>query len=96
MVTMYEALKNQVIDTTEETYLEDLKNIYTGFLVVTYHNLLKHLFDWYEKITTADIESNNQLMNKLIDLSLKIDKYFKQIDDCVQFYEDGNMTYTVA
>ena len=60
MGTMNEALKNQVINSVEDTYLKGLKKKYTGFLVVTCRNLLEHLVDRYGKIMTTDLKSNNQ------------------------------------
>ena len=63
---MYEALNNQFINVVEDTYLKEWKNKYIFLLRVTCCNLLENLLDKYEKITTADLESNNQQMNKPI------------------------------
>ena len=83
---MYESLNNQVIETVKETYLNQLKNKYTRFLRLTSHNILEHLTDGYGKITTVDIESNNKKINYPINLSLMINKYFSQINSCVQLF----------
>ena len=64
---MDEAIKNQAIDSTKDTYLKESNNKYTGFLGVTFHDLLEHLLDCYWKITTVDLESNNKKMNEIID-----------------------------
>ena len=92
--TMDESLKNQVIDTVEYTYLREFKNMNTGFLRVTFRDHLKHLLNRYRNITTADLEDNNQQMNKPIDSSLSIDKYFYIMDEYIQFDENGNTPYT--
>ena len=92
--TMDESLKNQVIDTVEYTYLMEFKNMNTGFLRVTFRDHLKHLLNRYRNITTADLEDNNQQMNKPIDSSLSIDKYFYIMDEYIQFDENGNTPYT--
>ena len=77
--TMYEALKNQSIDTAKYTYLKELKNKYTNILEVTCCNLLNRVLDRYGKIAPAYIEDNNQRMNEPIDSSLRIEKYFERI-----------------
>ena len=59
MLMMDEAIKNQAIDSTKDTYLKESNNKYTGFLGVTFHDLLEHLTDKYEKTTTSDIKANN-------------------------------------
>ena len=42
---MYKEFKNQVIDSTKDNYLKELKNKYTGFIVVMCHNILEHLIN---------------------------------------------------
>ena len=86
---MDETLKNQIVETAKDTYLKELNNKYTSILGVTCRDLLEHLLDCYGNITTADFEYKNQQMNEPIDLSFPIDKYFEQIDECVQFANDG-------
>ena len=66
--TLDEVLKNQVIDIFEGTYLKELKNKDTGFLVVMCHNLLEHILDQYINITTADLKSKNQWVNEPIEV----------------------------
>ena len=90
---MDETLNNQFIDTFEETYLKELNNQYTIFLWVLCHNLFGHLLNLYGKFTTADLEENNHWMNNPIDLSLPTNKYFDQIDDCLQFVAVNKALY---
>ena len=45
---------------------------------------------------TADLKDNNQEINKPIDLSFMIDKYFERTNDCAQYTDDGKTPYTVA
>ena len=71
--TMDEALKNQVIDTVKDTYLNGLNNKYTGLLRVTCCDLLQNLIDRYGKIMTTDLEYNNQQMNNPVHFSFPID-----------------------
>jgi hypothetical protein len=61
------ALKTQVINTIQDTYLSEMRNKYTGYLGVTTHDLLDHLLDRYGKITPADIEDCKRRINEPID-----------------------------
>ena len=45
---------------------------------------------------TADIEYNNQQMNKPIYSWFPIDEYFEQINDYMHFADDGKTPYTSA
>ena len=45
---------------------------------------------------TAYFEDKNKRMNRLIDSSLLIGKYFEKIDDCLQFTDDGKTLYMEA
>ena len=74
MGTIYEALQNQVIDTTKDTHLKELKNEYTSFRGVTWRDLIKHRISQYGRIKALDLESKNQQMNDLINLYLTINK----------------------
>ena len=61
---------------------------------VTTRDLLDHLIDRYGKITLADLKDNKLRINEPIDPSVSLKKYFKLIDDCVQFDYDGNTLYS--
>ena len=60
MGMMEKALKNQVIESTKDTYLKEFKKKYTSFLGVMCHDLLEHLLNEYRKSTTAYLKTNNQ------------------------------------
>ena len=53
-------------------------------------DLLDHLMDRYGNITYIHIKNNK----KSIDISQPINVYFKQIEDPVQFVDNGKMMYT--
>ena len=93
---MDEDIKNQSIYTVEDTYIKELKNKYTRFLIVTCRYLPENLLDQYVNITIMDLKYNNQWMNELIDTSLTIDKWFERINDCIQCVDYENTPYTVA
>jgi hypothetical protein len=60
--SMDDALKAQVIDTIQDTYLCEMRNKYTGYLGVTTRDLLDHLLDQYGKITPTDIEGCKRMI----------------------------------
>ena len=64
---IYEALKNQSIDTAEHKYLKELQNKYSGFLRVMFHDLIKNLLNQYMNTMSAGLENNNHQMNYPID-----------------------------
>ncbi len=91
---MDDALKAQVIDTINDTYLCELRNKYTGYLGVSTRDLFDHLLDRYGKITPADIENCKRRMNDALDSTQPIDVYFQKVDDCVQYAADGQVAFT--
>lgn len=91
---MDDAIKAQIIDSINDTYLCELRNKYTGYMGVTARDLIDHLLDRYGKITPADIEACKQRMNEPIDSSQPIDAYYQKIDDCIQYAVDGQVAFT--
>ena len=53
--TTDKALKQQRIETIEDTYITELRNKYTGFMGVKTIDLVHHLMDRYGKITETDL-----------------------------------------
>ena len=47
---MYEALKHQVTETIEDTYIAEIRNRYTGFMGVNMIDMVHHLTGRYGKI----------------------------------------------
>jgi hypothetical protein len=93
-INMDNALKSQIIDTIQETYICEIRNKYTGYLGVTTRDIIDHLLDRYGKITPADIESCKRRMIEPIDSSQPIDLFFQRIDDCVQYADNGQVAFT--
>jgi hypothetical protein len=92
--SMDDALKAQIIDTIDDTFLCKLRNKYTGYLGISTCNLIDHLLDWYGKITPADIAACKRYMNDPINSTQPIDMYFCKIDDCVQYAANGQVAFT--
>ena len=93
-MNMDSALKTLLIDATEDVFLHEVRNKYTGYLGVTTRDLLDHLLDRYGKITAADIEECKRRMTSPMDIDQSIDRFFERIDDCVQYAADGSVAFT--
>ena len=91
---MDDALKAQLIDSADDTYLCEVRNKYTGYLGITTRDLIDHLLDRYGKITLAAIEACKVRMKEPYDLSQPINLFFQRIDDCVQDASDGQLAFT--
>jgi hypothetical protein len=91
---MDDALKAQLIDAVDDTYLKEMRNKYTGYLSITTRDLIDHLLDRYGKITPADIEDCKKRMSDPLDSTQPIDIYFQRIDDSVQYASDGRTGFT--
>ena len=86
---MDDALKTQLLDAVEDPYVSKLRNRYTGYMDVTTGDLLNHQMDQYGNVTADDLKSNEARINKALDNSRPIDVFFQQIDDAVQYADDG-------
>jgi hypothetical protein len=93
-VNMDDALKAQVIDAINDTYLCEMRHKYTGYLGITTRDLIDHLLDRYGKITPADIENCKRRMIAPIDSTQPIDIFFQRIDECIQYADDGQVAFT--
>ena len=52
------ALKVLIIEAVDALYLEEKRDRYTGFLMVTAKDIITHLLQRYKKITTLDLMNN--------------------------------------
>ena len=52
------ALKKQILDATEVTYITSLKNRTTGFARVTTRQIIEHLYNNYGHITVKTLTEN--------------------------------------
>ena len=60
---MGEALNNKVIGSVYDTYLDELKNKYTRFLIVMCHNFLEHLIDWPRGKQSENEQNNRRVIS---------------------------------
>ena len=89
-VEMENSLKAKIIDAVEDMYLCALKSRYTGYLGVSIRDILDHLLLRYGRIRVRDLVENMKLLQMPLDTGSPIDLYFKRIEDCIEFSEDGN------
>ena len=87
------ALKALTIISVDNIYLKKKCDQYTGFLSVTARDLISHLRKRYGKITVSNLIQNKRKMDKTIDPLKPIERYFKRIDDSVQFATDAETAY---
>ena len=52
--------------------------------------------DRYGKIIETHLKENQKRFNEAFDTTMPIDKYFEQMDDCIQYVYDEKQTYTAA
>ena len=84
------ALRNLIINATEEQYIKKLKNSITAYATVTPHTLLEHLWTTYGKIDAADNKANEERMKAPWHPPTPIESLFKQLEDGKDFAEKGN------
>ena len=52
-------------------------------------DMVCHLMNRYGKVTEMDLKENHKRFDEALDNTIPIDKYFKQIDYCIQYADDG-------
>ena len=63
---MDKALKQQILETIEETYITELRNKYTGLMGVKTIYLVHYLMRKYGKFTEMDLNKNQNRFNKTL------------------------------
>ena len=62
-----------------------------GFADITARGMLDHIFLSYGSIMDMELEKNFENMCKACDFKKPVEKLFKQIHDCVDFEEAGDI-----
>ena len=65
-----------------------------GFHGVSSKNLIDHLMERYEKIRYSYLDACRQALAEPLEMYLPIDIYFKQVEDTIQFSQDGKTPFT--
>jgi hypothetical protein len=89
--TAHQALKKQIITVFELVYLDILNDDMVGFTNITTREMLEHLFLTYGSTTAVDLENHVEQMCKAWDTQQPVETLFKQIQDCADFSEKGDV-----
>ena len=90
------ALKQEIITTVENTHLSAKTQRYMGFHIISAKKLVGHLMERYKEIRTSDLEACGQALAEPIEVDLTIDIYLQQVEDIIQFSQDGKTPFTSA
>ena len=80
-----QALKQQLLESVDNAYVEALKDSNTGYSQVTISQLLQHLYTTYGNVTAIDLQENHAQLTKPYDPNMPISHLFKQIEDAGAF-----------
>jgi hypothetical protein len=89
--SVQQALKKEIISVFEPMYLEILNANMVGYTNVSARDMLDHLFDTYGNITAVDLEINFEHMRRAWDPQQPVETIFKQIQDCADYSEAGDV-----
>ena len=89
-----EALKNQILKSVDEQYINALEHEITKYSQVTPRALLEHLWKHYGKITEADLRANEARMKTTWHPPSPIEDLFKQLRDGQKFAKKGGEDIT--
>ena len=67
-----------------------------GFHGVSSKNLVDHLMERYDKISVSDLEACRQALEEPTEVDRPTDVYFQQVEDAIQFAQDGETPFTSA
>jgi hypothetical protein len=86
---LMQALRNMIIDSVEEQYIQTLRNKYTRYNAISPKEMLKHLMDNYGKLTPEDIIANDNRLNEPWDGSEGFEKIISRVEECVEFAKEA-------
>jgi hypothetical protein len=89
--SVQQALKKQIISVFEPMYLEILNDNMVGYANISARDMLDLLFETYGNITTVDLEINFEDMRRAWDPQQPVETLFKQIQDCADYSESGDV-----
>ncbi len=76
--------------------METKCDIHTGFLDHSTRDLLDHLLVTYGRITPTALAENLKRFQAAIDPDTPLETYFKTLEDCLQYADDGKAPYSEA
>ena len=87
--SLKKALKNQITQAFDETFIEELKHPCTGYNNVSISEIFTFLCQTYCNITSIDLEENEKRMTKPHKDDLPFGIFVKQIEDAVEYAGAG-------
>ena len=91
-----QAIKQQILNAFDEMYTRGLRNTHTGYANITALQLITHMYTTYGKITSMDLEANDNKMKAPYDSTQPIEVLFQQIEEAQEFAEAGEAAYSQA
>ena len=92
-----QALKQQIVTAVEPQYLEALRNPTTGRITAPVYDVIRHLFQIYDKVTPQLLYEQEQKVQQMVyDPQHPIDGGFTAINDLVNFSDAASTPYTQA
>lgn len=94
--SIHAALHKQLLNAVEETYVRALKQPHIGYVRRSVREILAHLFANYGNIFPQDLVQNTTEMSKPWDPSTPFESLIAQIEECVEYADDGHQPITTA
>ena len=91
---MNDALCKLILDSVGEIYLRALRQAHVGYSNIKARDMLQFLFTQYGIITPHDLQENNSKFYNAWDPTTPFETLIAQIEDAVEFAEDGKQPYT--
>ena len=88
------ALKNQLVNTTDDIYIKDLWDRVTGFATRSVRDILQYLHETYGSVKPAQLTANDLRFRAPYDGSTDLEAYFNGIDDCLFMADKANLPYS--
>ena len=88
------ALRQQLLSAFDDMYLKANKQPHVGYSNRTTLVLLQHLYANYGLISQMDLDENETRMKAPYDSTTPIENLFSQIDESIEYADNGNSPFT--
>jgi hypothetical protein len=93
---VHQALRTQLVDAIDDTYLSPLRNQVTGYRNVAVLAILTYLFKEYGSITDNEMHANEARFNQPWDGAEPFENIIKRINECVEYARLAQAPYTAV
>ena len=90
------ALKKQLIEAVNDTYLRTMRHNVYGFAGTTVLQLLAHLYDAYGGITSTELTANDARLRTQVSITQPFEIFLAQVEDSIEYAEAGGTPYSAA